>query len=144
MTSRHGRLVEALRELHRVAAELDFDELRAAVDACDKIIEEQRVRRKAGRQSWKDRNRDHNREYCRQWRLRNQDRVRNYEENERSIRERSLRYRTNHREVIKVARGLGISIPQARELLRREQLSQLIIEAPVADRDRDAATGERT
>ena len=61
-----------------------------------------------------------NREYCRQWRLRNQDRVRNYEENERSIREQSLRYRTNHREVIKVARGLGISIPQARELLRRE------------------------
>jgi hypothetical protein len=59
---------------------------------------------------WRAAHPGYHQDYIKRWRAENLDKMR----------EKEHRYRERNREAIKVARALGISIPAAREILKRE------------------------
>jgi sugar-specific transcriptional regulator TrmB len=78
------------------------------------------------KQRWRSRHpehaREYSREYAKRWRAANPDYGREYAKRWRimhreEMKEKARRYRVKNREFIKVARGLGISVPEARVLL---------------------------
>jgi hypothetical protein len=80
--------------------------------------------RQERKKRWRDRHPEYGREYSKRWRAKNpnynRDYLRKYTvENHERILERARRYREKNREVAKLSRGLGVSMAEAREILKQ-------------------------
>jgi hypothetical protein len=79
--------------------------------------------RKEIKRRWRDRHPEVGREYSKRWRAEHPDYWKAWakayrQANPGMMAEKAKRYRAANREVIKVARGLGISVPEARAMLK--------------------------
>ena len=81
------------------------------------------VKERAKRKRWRDRHPEYGRAYSKRWREAHPDYGRIYgkrwrAENRNKMNATAARYRERNREVLKLSRGLGVSMPKAREILK--------------------------